>query len=399
MQNYFRMHAWVSALKVVLSSLIGIFLIARFNIDNGYALLLPMVIIPIVYHQTIEKNLIERCLGSFLGALLGMALLMMTQNWLIYTAVIFFVMVFSMAYGTAKNIRYTMVWVFITLGLIYSTTYTDVASIEPMMVSWVENLWLGSFIYLLVDYSILSQYPFRQLEKILEHTKPDRLNFREIHILLNISKHRVPEAALSSMRQKVNQLEARYSPKTASMVQDKKPRTLTLQDFWDANKVVSAFLLTIMITSLLSLPGGFQIVVVAAVSATQPDLGHLQKKIFDRLIGLIIGVSAAVFFILILAQIPTLWCLSLIYAGWILITAYFGISRPDWFYFSAQAAVVVILIVALDTQSIAPTVDIMWERIIAIIEGYVFSFTLMALFKLKGISPSQPKPRNPSFSF
>jgi hypothetical protein len=101
------------------------------------------------------------------------------------------------------------------------------------------------------------------------------------------------------------------------------------------------------------------------------------------LIGLILGVSAAIFFILLLSQIPTLWCLSLIYAGWILITAYLGISRPDWFYFAVQAAVVVILIVALDTQAIAPTVDIMWERIIAICEGYLFSFTLMTLFKLK----------------
>jgi uncharacterized membrane protein YccC len=382
-QHYFRMHAWVSALKVVLSSIIGIFLIAEFDIDNGYALLLPMVIIPIVYHQSIEKNLIERCLGSFLGAILGIGLFIVTQNWLIYTAVIFFMMVFSMAYGTAKNIRYTMVWVFITLGLIYSTAHTGEASIQPLIVSWVENLWLGSFIYLLVDYSLLSQYPFRQLEKILEHTPGDQLNFREIHILLNISKHRVSDAALANIRGKVNQLEMQYSPKTAGMVQDKKPRSLTLQDCWDANKVVLAFLITIMTVSLLSLPGGFQIVVVAAVSATQPDLGRLQKKIFDRLIGLILGVSAAIFFILLLSQIPTLWCLSLIYAGWILITAYLGISRPDWFYFAVQAAVVVILIVALDTQAIAPTVDIMWERIIAICEGYLFSFTLMTLFKLK----------------
>ena len=486
---FFKMHCWVAALKITLASLIGIFLIARFNINNGYALLLPMVIIPIVYHQTIEKNLIERGLGALIGSVTGISLLTLTQNWMVYTASIFFIMVFALVYGTAKNIKYTSIWVFITLGLIYSTAHTEVSGINSMMTSWVINLWIGSFVYLLVDYSLFSQYPFKQLQKILSYIPLEKINPKELQTLLNVSRFRIPKSLFNSTQytvkifdelylenqkiiKNIKELESVFSnlPELKLLVQnisesidvyaktftqtsqpkvgiqpakeilqaniheleifltkstalenglslswqdttklhslfshcneliaispekikeelkqantEKKAHATTMSESWNATKVVCSFLITIIVTSFLDLPGGFQIVIVAAVAAMQPNLGSLQKKIFDRMIGIILGVSASLFFILLLSQIPTLWCLIFVYTSWILLTAYLGISRPDCFYIAVQAAVIVILVVALDTQEIVPSINIIWERIVAIFEGYIISTLVMTLLKL-----------------
>ena len=474
--SYYKIHCLISVFKMVLASLIGIFIIARFNIDNGYAILLPIVIIPIVYHESIEKNLLERGVGSFLGSVIGIVLLKLTENWLIFTLSLFTIMLFSMLYFAQKGLRYTMIWVFITMGIIYSMGYSDVLGSESFVVSWAWMLWLGVFICLIVEYTVFPRASFFQLKKLLSNSSLSELNLMEAERLLKVSRFRIPLPLFKATQKEISLLEKispiyqelhaqktlllsqlKPSSKLLSLLEklyqtledwthaletpagEKLQKTLkedlhayeetlalksavelntlpllhstaenfhriiervnkpfeetpapskkdpvgTLEEFYGAMRIAITFITTIAITSFLGLPGGFQIVVVTATSCMQPNLGSLQKKIFDRFIGIVLGLTASIFFVLILGQIPTLWCLVLIYIMWISISAYFGISRPDWFYFSVQAAVIVILILASDTTEISPSTDIMWQRVSAIFEGYVISTVLMTLFGLK----------------
>lgn len=387
--SYYKTHCLFTVFKMVLASLIALLLIARFNFENGAGMLLPIVIIPIVYHETIEKNLIERGVGSLMGSAIGLILLRLTENWLLFTLAFFTVMVFSMLYGAKRGLRYTMIWLFITLGIVYSMAYSDILGAKSFITTWIVNLWIGIFITLLVEYTVFPRRPFVQLKKILAEVPLEKLNFNEVKRLLNVSKFRVSRAELTKVQAQVAGIEKDLRQKKMLAPEPTKTLPTNMEALYGAMRVAVTFIATIAITSFLGLPGGFQIVVVAAVSCMQPDLGSLKKKIFDRCIGLILGLAASLVFVLILGQIPTLWCLLFTYLFWIAVSAYFGISRPTWFYFSVQAAVIVILVLTSDTSQLSPTTDIMWQRFSAIFEGYVISTTLMTLFGLKASSQSK----------
>jgi uncharacterized membrane protein YccC len=412
---YFKMHALVMALKVGFAAFISLCLIARFDIDNGYAMLLPMIVVPIAYHLSMEKNFIERALGAFLGSALSIFLLAFISNWMIYTTIIMAFLIFAFAFGSAKNIKYTMVWVLITVGLMYSSAHSSIPDAENMIIPWVRNLWLGSAIYLLVDYSLLPTYPFRQLEKLmtsLEEYKIKQeqkqnegnavaldstqiLEFKnrlsEANILLTVSRYRVSSKKISVLQNQMKNLsdwivlQAQHidMPPEPALPPKKTARAMTLLDLSESGKTCVTFLVTILLGLYLGLPGGFQIVVVAAVASMQPTLGGLNKKIFDRFCGAVIGSFIALLFILILGKIPSLWCLILLSLSGMMTSTYLGVSRQKYFYVALQAGVVVLLILTMDTHQIVPTTDVMWERIIAVFEGYFISTLVMILLSLR----------------
>jgi uncharacterized membrane protein YccC len=424
---YFKMHAWATALKVGFACFIALCLIAKFNISNGYAMLLPMIVVPTAYHAAMERTFLERFLGAFLGSALSVLLLFFTENWMIYTAIITVILIFGFAYGVAKNIKYTMVWALITIGLMYSSAHSNIQEAETMIISWVRNLWIGSAIYLLVDYAILPKYPFTQLQKLLKkllvechaknflqetsnNIKPLpaddfsnnfknylKIRLSEAKILLKVSRYRVSSEKLLPLEIQIQNLSDLLLIPASEPI--KINREIRLSDLSQSAKTCFTFLATLLISLYLGLPGGFQIVVVAAVASMQPNLGDLNKKIYDRLMGASIGSCTAMIFIFILGQISTLWCLMLLSVSWVTTTTYMGISRPRWFYVAVQACVIVLLILTMDTHQIVPTTDVMWQRIIAIFEGYFIATLILILLNFRSKqylkSPVNSSPETP----
>ncbi len=214
--NFYRLYCAMVSLKLTVSALICFGIIGYFGLDNGYLLMLPMLFGALTLPQRMHQTIWECVLGSVMGAVIFIVLIIFSDHFLIYTVLNLAVLSLALLIGFKSRFLFTAVFLVVTGGVIYSLAITGPTAAVSYGIEWARDGFFGALVFFMVDFLICPYFGLNQLEKSLKNTPIRFLMIEDCQKLFQVSKYRFLAGFLNNLNkiknlkrlEKINNLEA-----------------------------------------------------------------------------------------------------------------------------------------------------------------------------------------------
>jgi uncharacterized membrane protein YccC len=311
------------ALKIAAACVVTVIISILLHLTNAFLAVVTTFVLLTVFHEEVAPMAVERFIGPVLGVLLALLFIALFYDLhSLYWLLLFFFVTTFMYFFAAKVMPYAALMGGITLVVVMFTAIQSPVDALHLGIDWIRGIVIGGVVAWLCSHYVIASDPQKKISFM-------------------------PNDVAKQMK---NLLPLQINPLKQAL------------------KIALGIFFIVWTNVYLNWPDGIQALIACTVIAAQPSLDKSHQRVYLRFLGIIVGGIYSAVGIIILAHLPYLLTLMVLFLIGFGIAAYVALGDPRYSYGGVMAGVILPMAMFVN-QGPLGTLSIVMDRFAGVLIG------------------------------